>query len=573
MSLMSGLYVGLSGIQTSSNSLNTTANNLTNVNTEGFVRQQVIHKDVGYNFVSTTSATTTGQGGRGVTVATINHVRDIFLDAAYRKEAGRQMFYEKMYESVYEIQVHMGDEDGIEGIAFQNSITNLLESLNEVAKAPGYQVARASLVQRAVEFVDKSQTIYNGLKDYQQTQNDEVISMVNRINEIGESIMDLNRRVAKIEAGGVETAVDLRDERDLLLDELSKYCKISYKETAQGVVEVSVEGVPFADELSVNHMGLKEVNGCNLVIPVWSGMGDQNVYNMNLTISTEDNTDIGGLKGLLAARGNVIPTVASMTAPDPELYGGEGTTAYEQAMDEYNRYVDSSKTSTLVNVMANFDKLVTSVIESINDILCPETTAVVGGKTVTVLDTDKASTAADGTYGIELFTRNYCDRYTEAVDDDGNTVYIRNDLNSFGNVAIYSISNIYVNNDILKDYSKIPLTCADGSDDYAKAQEMVDVFSKDILKYNDGLDYLTFQEFYETMTGDFANAGKIYESMATNETTLANSLDDERQQVMGVSSDEELGSMIKFQQAYNAASRYINVVSEMIDTLINRTGG
>ena len=64
----------------------------------------------------------------------------------------------------------------------------------------------------------------------------------------------------------------------------------------------------------------------------------------------------------------------------------------------------------------------------------------------------------------------------------------------------------------------------------------------------------------------------IYKSMADNESKLASQLDDKRQEVMGVSSDEELGSMIKYQQAYNAASRYVNVVSDMIETLINRTG-
>ena len=41
---------------------------------------------------------------------------------------------------------------------------------------------------------------------------------------------------------------------------------------------------------------------------------------------------------------------------------------------------------------------------------------------------------------------------------------------------------------------------------------------------------------------------------------------------MGVSSDDELSNMIKYQQAYNAASRYINVVSELIETLVLSTG-
>lgn len=116
--------------------------------------------------------------------------------------------------------------------------------------------------------------------------------------------------------------MDLRDKRDNLLDELSKYCRISYKEDSNGVVEVSVEGVHFVDDLSVNYMGCEKIEGSNFAKPVWRGMTDQPVYNLNTTISTEDNTDIGGLKGLLVARGTLSPTAASMVEPDPADYAG-----------------------------------------------------------------------------------------------------------------------------------------------------------------------------------------------------------------------------------------------------------
>ena len=55
--------------------------------------------------------------------------------------------------------------------------------------------------------------------------------------------------------------------------------------------------------------------------------------------------------------------------------------------------------------------------------------------------------------------------------------------------------------------------------------------------------------------------------MVNNQDTLTSGIDDSRQVVMGVSSDEELTNMIKYQQAYNAASRYINVITTMMDTL------
>lgn len=570
---MSGLYVGLSGLQTSSNSLNTTANNLSNVNTEGYVRQQVVNKDLSYNFVTTSSQLTTGQRGLGVTIASVNHVRDIFLDQAYRKENGRQGFYEKLYDAVYEIETQMGDVEGIEGIAYQSAISDLYEAVNEVAKTPGDQVARSALAQCAAEFIDKSLSIYNGLANYQKTVDEEMLNTINRINEIGNELLDLNRRISKIETGGFETAADLRDARDVLLDELSSYVKISYKEQTNGVVEVSIEGVQFADELYVNELSLQKIEGSDFYEPVWAHMNNNPLYYVDGTISTEKNTDIGSLKGLLIARGHVTPTVSSMTEPDPSFYPlGEADPDYITAVKEHEWYIKTSDTSVLVNAMANFDKLINSIVEGINDVLCPDTEYVAADGTVyKVLDTEKASRGQDGTYGVELFSRNYTDRYIQQ-EIDGQIFYVRNDVNSFGNASAYSITNISVNTVVMDDYSKLPLTTKVGEDDYATAEKLVQLFQDDQLFYNAGWDGLTFEEFYETLTNDIANTGKIYNSMATNEASLASALDDQRQQVMGVSSDDELGNMIRYQQAYNAASRYINVVSELIETLVLNTG-
>lgn len=573
-SMMTGLYVGLSGLQTSNNALNTTANNLTNAQTEGYVRQQVINRDMIYNFVNTSSGVNRGQSGLGVAVQTINHVRDIFLDIAYRRESGRQKFYDKLYDSIYEIEVQMGmSKDGIDGIGFQSALTDFREAINKLTEAPGELEFRASVVQRAVEFVDKSQLVYSGLAKYQRTLDDEVVATVKRINQIGDEIKDLNRRIARIEAPHVEVAADLRDQRDMLLDELATYCKISYKEETNGVVEVSVEGVPFADEYSVNYMGYDLIEGDNFARPIWTQLADQPVYALTADISTEDNTDIGGLKGLLVARGELAPTAGNMTEPNPADYpGGTSDPEYIDRLAEYKRYERSYETSAIVNTMANFDKLFCSIVENLNNIFCPETTYTAADGTVyTVLDTANAPTSKDGVYGTELFSRNFTDRYNEQVID-GQTMYVRNDRNTFGNIAEYSVMNVTVNSVIMKDYSQMALTRADGADDYKTAGELLAVFSKDTLTYNGGLDGLTFEEFFRTMTGDTATTGKIYKSMANNEAQLASGLDNRRQEIMGVSSDEELGSMIKYQQAYNAASRYINVVSEMIETLIHSTG-
>jgi len=85
---MGSLYIGSSGLRTSQNALNTTANNLANVDTTGYVRQQVIQADRHYNTFDKNAAISNQQSGLGVSIADVIHSRDIFLDKSYRTETG-----------------------------------------------------------------------------------------------------------------------------------------------------------------------------------------------------------------------------------------------------------------------------------------------------------------------------------------------------------------------------------------------------------------------------------------------------------------------------------------------------
>lgn len=103
---MGSLYIGSSGLRTSQNALNTTANNLANVDTTGYVRQQVIQADRHYNTFDKNAAISNQQSGLGVSIADVIHSRDIFLDKSYRTETGRQSFYSACYSATNEIYTY-----------------------------------------------------------------------------------------------------------------------------------------------------------------------------------------------------------------------------------------------------------------------------------------------------------------------------------------------------------------------------------------------------------------------------------------------------------------------------------
>ena len=129
---------------------------------------------------------------------------------------------------------------------------------------------------------------------------------------------------------------------------------------------------------------------------------------------------------------------ADMKEPVPDDYitaqypDGTGNPEYLRRKNEYDLYTQSVDTSALVNTIANFDKLISSMVQEINNVFCPEKVITIGGKEYTVLDTDKAPTTTDGEYGIELFTRDFCDRYT-VTNINGTDYYVRNNINTFVN--------------------------------------------------------------------------------------------------------------------------------------------
>lgn len=591
---MAGLYIGASGLNAAQAALNTTAHNLSNINTSGYTRQQIRYSTSQYYEVGTNS-NTKGVYGIGVDVAEITRVRDELIDKAYRQESGRLGYYQSQYDAVTEAESLFGE---ISDDSYQDSMTDLWTSINEVSKNPSSTIARSSLIQTATAFISKSESVYTSLKNYQSTLNTKVNNLVNRVNTLSTTINNLNEKISGIENAG-ESANDLRDQRDNALDELSGIIKIQYQEDNNGVVTVTAESVPIVANGTVYKMSTEKIEGTDLLNPVWPLLDNRAVFADAEKITSVNNNDIGELKGLLLARGNKAVNYTSVpiepVAPDVTKYdmtNAAEAAAYQTAVDKYdadslqyeqdcmyyNKYIDPS---VILSTMASLDKLVNGIISSVNDILCPETTASFTGTDgkvytdTTVLDMDKTSYGDDAnkSVGVELFSRKNTDRYIQVAATDGKTYYVRNDKNDLGLASDYTLGNVEVNEIAAQNKAKIPLTNAQGEEDFERAQELVDAWDVKFASLNP-TTYAKedFASFYNSLVSEFADTGKILNNMVANQTTMADGYDSQRLQTEGVSSDEELQNMIKFQQAYNAASRYVSVVSQMMEHIVTSLG-
>lgn len=549
MSLMSGLYVGTSGLQTSQNALNTTAHNLSNVETVGYTRQQVLMEDKFYNNIGNAAAAKM-QTGLGVDYAKVRQVRDVFLDQSYRRESGRSAFYEVNYESISEIETLLGEFDGVE---FQESLANFWTAVQELQKDPASAVTQGALVNTATQFLERSQAVYNGLTNYQDNLNSRVKGYVDEINELGQTIFELNQKIAKEEVGESE-ANDMRDARNHCLDKLSSLCNMEYYTNADGATEIMIEGTLFVARDRVFLMDTTIDNGTGFYTPVWPQDDNREVFDLNREISTEKNTDIGRLKAILLSRGD---RRANYTDMDEKIYseGNDGKDGNEKIMP--------TSSSIIMNIEAELDQLVHSMVTTINDILTKEQ-GVAPGDRKYGLDEELPS---------ELFVRlGDNNRYQLNAAGDGYE-YVQEEAEDHSDIdSLYTIANLKINPTLAKTPTLLGngFVTKDKMVDQEMADALADAFTSTFSSLNPSLELqYNYRDYYSAMVGQVATTGSVYQSIMTAQDEAVGQLDDSRQMIMGVSTNEELTNMIKFQNAYNAASRYINACNEMLEHLLN----
>ena len=560
------LYIGASGLQSAQNALNTTANNLANVNTEGYVRQQVVFSDKRYDMLKDpTLRVNAQQSGIGVSIGDVVHARDVFLDKAYRLESGRNAFYEACYETTTYVEDLLQELDGEE---FKQSVEDLWRSFQELAKTPADSVTQNLVLQKSELLLSRAQTLYDDLKEYQANIDLQIQEDVERVNEIGQRIYELNLKIQRVESNKVETAMTLRDERDKLLDELSTYANINVREDELGFVYVTMEGVDFIYEAGYHSIDIKTDNLTNFSTPYWSHLSDPNkklyvgVFDLDEKISSEMNTDVGTIKAKMLMRGDDFGVYSDLLTADN----------YKGVQDE-----------VVMETEAQVDLLIHEIVTAVNDAMSPNMDYTVqndvydangnllfaAGQTIKVLDEANCARGVDGKLPPqEVYVRQGMPRYT-TYEIDGKTVYVYNEENPDNSNSLYRLGNLEVNDNLKKVITLFPAYTQNGAVDFNMAERLTDIWNVQGMHINPTDQYpCTFQDFYDKMISKLGTDGNVYKSSTDTLNTTTASLENSRQQVLGVSSDEELGKLIKYQSAYNASSRYITVISQMTELIV-----
>lgn len=617
MSLFTSFNAGVSGLQSSQAGLNTTAHNLANTKTQGYTRQQNINKDTYYQTIKTTTNSTL-QVGYGTTIATIRQIRNEFLDKEYRKEVSRQTFYEVQYNTATEIEDILGETEGVE---FNDVLSDIWQTVQDLSTNPESITNRKLFITQAESFLEKAQNVYSALKSYQVNLNSQIESQVTSINKIADQIAELNTKISAAEASGLENANDYRDARNLLLDQLAEYTNYDYYEDSTGQVNVRINNAPLVDESRSYHMACKniknqkydeatgtytDIESSPMYTVVWEKNGYGEVYDINRAYSQEEETDMGSLLGILTARGKNVGVYTDIV---------QNPTSYE--LENYN---NTTGNCLLEKVEAQFDLLIHKIVTAVNDAFAPNVDADLTGVSGTdakgnampaltnakVLDANNCLVGADDdeTIGTEVFTRKgQGSRYTvytvngpvTTTDENGNTItltkenvaadgtktyslYVYNEEDADDKNTLYTLQNMEVNSSLKENYSYLPVKGDPATGNYGTyLQTPYENILASWRKEDTALDPNALSKygadgFYDAMVGNLATQGSVWKSIMENQTKETESIEDKRQQIAGVSTEEEMTSLLMYQHAYNAASRYITTVDAMLQHLIERLG-
>ena len=292
MTLNGMLNTGLLGLYTNKTAMSVVAHNLSNANTPGYSRQTPV-------IVTNPPIYMTGLGssgrsvafGTGANVSDIRRIRDEFLDLQYRETTSRLNYWDNIYSNIHYVEQLLG-EPGETGI--RNMYDSFWAAIEELKTDPSNEAAKAQIVSRADELINTMKDFDYRLKELQSDINSDIKLKTTQINSYLVRISDLNRKL--LTAGALGTSPnDLLDERDILLDELSKLSNIKVNSLANNQISISI-----GNQMILNGSNYQEIKIA--VIP-----GTQDTYQTYVGNNLLKFND-GTMAALFELRDEIIPS-------------------------------------------------------------------------------------------------------------------------------------------------------------------------------------------------------------------------------------------------------------------------
>lgn len=551
----SGFNTALSALQANQKRLDITGQNLSNMNTAGYTRQQLEASSLNYtNPVSHYSNGNETAVGFGVSMDRVSQIRDPYLDIQYRSQSADCSYTNRLQTALNSLSKVL-DETTISGIrkAFDD-VLSTLTSMQDPAKVsdPIYESELRSKMQSVCNlFNQASRQITQAEQNEFQRLTGEGSSEqgdAQKINDILRQIGDLNVQIKRNQVAG-HPSLELQDKRNLLLDELSGYIPVetryykddahsgnnAYDHDANGAV-IGKKDWPDDLEVSMNYIDAKGKSQ-KLILVNGSDLGADG--------RTKNYGQLSVLKGDHQTAASVSdPANISIKFEKAPSYKGNGQAATNDVYAELKgiRFEGGS-------LQASLDMLQKT-----------GTGNVING-----------STAVDDVRGYQYYSGKLdqlASTFAKSMNDINNGKKHK-DQNLLSNSTNDSTTGITAGNiGISKGWTSGTVHIS--TDGTNRTDTILDMIAA--MKDTKKLNGKTFADYMNNLSTQLASDSSSNQTALKTGTTVLNSIQDSRDSLSGVSLDEEATNMMAYVSAYNAASRLMTALDEVLNTLISNTG-
>jgi flagellar hook-associated protein 1 FlgK len=571
-----GLDIGVTGLRAAQQELDTAAHNVANASTPGYSRQRVrLVQAPPWTFPAFNRTGMPGQIGSGVTVQSITRVRDTYLDLQVQAQTSLKGQWDTRQQELAKIESIFPEpsDSGLGGV-----ISKYWSAWQDVAADPTSTAARAALTEQAASLAMELNRDSKQLSMMATGIDRQLSQQVATVNDLAKQIASLNGQIQRVTITG-DNANDLMDQREQLLEQLSAIVPTMVLTHPDGTMSVLVGGTDLVSGVFARQM-VASTDAAAHVNPQWADGGAVSLPS-------------GQMKALLDVRDVDLASYRSQLDSLAQGIADATNTLHQRGVDAngnaglalFTYYPGNAAATLAVNpAIAANPRLVAAaaspnapgdgtVAGLLADLQSARSysagiagTDVVGGMDLTTNTTARLMAIAAGTAAAQT--------YTFSVGGAANSLTL---TGADGSTQTITVADMAAGGTQILNFDQlgIRLTVSTSADVKAGADLVADLTAggqntlQVVSLYSPSQ---TTSDFYAGLVGKIGAASSQAAEMSVNQQLVVDQLNNQVQQISGVSLDEEATDMIKFQHAYQAAARVITTMDEMLDTLINRTG-
>ena len=537
--------VGSSALTSLQRAISTTGNNIANVNTEGYSRQEVELASRNPEYIGGLAL------GTGVEVSSIRRAYDQFLTQDVRTRTSSSAYFELYGTTASQIDNLMADP----ATSISSAMDNFFAAMEAVANNPTSQPERQVMLSEAETLANRFNYVDDRLSELAENMNEQMSVYVVDINQYAEDIAQLNQQIARLERTPGGSPNDLLDQRDRAIESLSKLVRIDAVQQNDGSINVSlttghrlvsqqgaealqISSAPQADgpvRLYVSGPGGSNAEITNTsvggelgaALDVSSNMIDRARRDIGLlAVGLTDTFNIQHKAGLaldLSAGGDFFSSILPVTTPST---ANSGTTTVSAAVNDVTQMTGASYQIEYTDTAVTITNLATDVSQDITG-----TSVTLDGVTFTV-------TAFDPSMEGDRFLVEPTGRAASSMA-----------------VAITDTSDI---------------AAANAGSNVGDNRNMLSLIAlREANNLKDGTQ--SVYDIYNNAVSQVAVDTRSAKANAATESSLLESVIDRRASITGVNLEEEAANLIRYQQAYQAAAQIITTANDVFDTLLRAT--